>query len=419
MNRLHIAHFTNIYHPVINGVVRSVSAFKNAFDEMGHNTFVFTHHEGDYVDDEPFVFRYPSFEIHPSIDFPAVIPVSPFVDKIIPNLKLDVLHAHHPFLLGQTAATKAQKLGLPLVFTFHTQYREYSHYLPLPQPAVQDFAKNMIHIWLCEYIKHCQHIVVPSEGMRKILVDDYGLNEGCSVIPTGIDLTPYQQLDGRTIRNQRGWGDEKVIISVGRLTQEKNWTTLIDAFGRAFKNQSDHRLAIIGDGPERDDLQQLAQKLGIATQVDFLGRVPFEDIPHYLAAADCFAFASITETQGLVTLEAIAAGLPVVAVDATGTSDIVQDGIEGFVTENKSEALANSLRSMLENPEHLYKFRNAALLRAKFFDIRKQAKRLEEVYYLAIEDHKRGRFVKIEGEKHLVPKIIDAVIAQNTVVHPM
>ena len=413
MNRLHIAHFTNIYRPVINGVVRSVSAFKNAFDENGHNAFVFTHHEGDYFDEEPFVFRYPSLDLHSSIDFPAVIPVSPFVDKLLPNLKLDVIHAHHPFLLGQTAATKAHKLNLPLVFTFHTQYREYSHYIPLPQQVVQDFAKNMIHIWLGEYIKHCHHIIVPSEGMREILVDEYGLTDGYTVIPTGIDLTPYLQLDGQAIRQQRGWGDDKVIISVSRLTQEKNWRTLIKSFANALNSRSDLRLVIIGDGPERRDLIQFTQELGIGSQVDFLGKIPFEEIPHYLSAADLFAFASITETQGLVTLEAIAAGLPVVAVDATGTSDIVRNGIEGFITENNSDALANAMVRIFDKPEMVSKFREAALRRAKYFDIRKQAKRLEEVYRIAIEDHNRGRFVHIEDGKNLMPKIIDAVIAQN------
>ena len=419
MKRLHIAHFTNIYHPVINGVVRSVSAFKNAFDEMGHNAFVFSHYEGDYIDDEPFVFRYPSLDIHPSIDFPAVIPVSLLVDKLLPNLKLDVIHAHHPFLLGQTAATKAQKLGLPLVFTFHTQYREYSHYLPLPQQAVQDFAKNMIHIWLSEYIKQCQHIVIPSESMREILVDEYGLKGSHTVIPTGIDLTPYQQLNREATRSHLGWRDEKIIISVSRLTQEKNWRTLISAFAKALREQSNLRLAIIGDGPERDDLQTFAQELGIASRVDFLGRIPFNDIPHYLAAADCFAFASVTETQGLVTLEAIAAGLPVVAVDATGTSDIVRDGIEGFITENDSDHVSAALLKLFDQPEQVKVFRVAALERAKAFDIQLQAKRLEDVYRQAIEDHKCGRYVQIEDEKSLMPKIIDAVMSQNIAVYPM
>jgi len=410
-----------MYHPVINGVVRSVSAFKNAFDKMGHNVFVFAHHEGNYIDSEPFVFRYPSLDLHLSVDIPAVIPVSPFVDKLLPNLKLDVIHAHHPFLLGQTAATKAHKLNLPLVFTFHTQYREYSHYIPLPQPAVQDFAKNMIHIWLGEYIKHCQHIVVPSTGMKDILVDEYGLTGGYSVIPTGIDLTPYQHLDGKATRAQLGWEDKKIIISVGRLTQEKNWRTLIAACAKAFKDQPELWLAIIGEGPEHEDLAQFAQELGIATRVQFLGKIPFSHIPQYLTAADCFAFASITETQGLVTMEAIAAGLPVVAVAATGTSDIVRDGIEGFVTANDSTALSMALKTMLANSEYLHKFSKASLERATYFDIQKQAKRLEEVYHLAIDDHDRGRSVQIEdaGGDSIMPKILNAVRQQNVSLYPV
>lgn len=409
MNRLHIAHFTNMYHPVINGVVRSVSAYRDALTKMGHNVFVFAQQNDDYEDKEPFVFRYPSLDLPISVDIPAVIPVSPFVDRLLPALKLDLIHAHHPALLGLTAANKANKLDIPLVFTFHSRYQEYSHYIPLPQQSVQKFVKDMIHIWLGEFIEKCHHIVLPSESMRKILVEEYGLSGGYTVVPTGIDLTSYREADGEATRAQWGWQNKKVMISVGRLTREKNWNILLEATASAMQHDPALHLVIIGDGPEGDIIRKLPQSLGIARRVEFLGRTPFNDIPRYLAAADCFVFASTTETQGLVTLEALAAGLPVVAVAASGTSDIVRDNIEGFTTQNSSAALASAIRKMFESPERTARFKHAALARAQHFEINTQAKRLEAVYTQAIEDHKQGRFVHIENQKSIGSKIFDSV----------
>ena len=136
MQRLHIGHFTNFYHPVVNGVVRSVSAFRQGLTELGHNAFVFAQHSPDYVDEEPFIFRYPAVNLPLPIDVPAAIPISPSF--------------------------------VPLVFTFHTRYRDYTHYFPLPQEAVQEFVKSAITTWLAEYMEKCHHIVVPSNSFKEI-----------------------------------------------------------------------------------------------------------------------------------------------------------------------------------------------------------------------------------------------------------
>lgn len=395
MNRLHIAFFTNMYLPVVSGVVRSVSEYRRALTAAGHNVFIFAQYDSEYEDLEPFIFRYPSLELPLSVEIPAVIPVSPFIDRLLPNLKLDVIHTHHPVLLGQTAANHARKLDLPLVFTFHTQYREYSHYVPLPQAAVQNFVKNLIDDWLIDFLKLCNHVVVPSESMQEILVNEYGLDNGYTVIPTGISLEAYQQADGFRTRKAMGWQEDKVVISVGRLASEKNWSILLDAAAFALKDHPEIRLVLIGEGPEREALKNYAQTLGIAKRVNFLGKIPFNEIPRYLKAADCFAFASVTETQGLVTLEAVAAGLPVAAVTATGTADIVRDGREGFLTENHGDALGAGITALFESPERLLAFKQAALDRANAFDIGRQADKMLAVYAEAREAHRAGRYVRL------------------------
>ncbi len=332
---MHIAFFTNFYHPIVNGVVRSVASFRETLMKQGHNVFVFAQSDGSYKDNEPFIFRYPSLPL-PSGEISAAIPVSPFVDQLLPALKLDVIHTHHPILLGQTAARKAAELGLPLVFTFHTQYWEYTHYIPFPQEVIQEFLKNAVHKWLKEFMQKCQHIIIPSESMKEILVRDYGL-------------------------------------------------------------EANLRLVLIGDGTAKESLQELAYDLGISERVTFTGSLPFEEVPAYLKAADAFSFASITETQGLVTIEAMAAGLPVVAVDGSGTRDIVEHGKQGYLVENDADALAKGLHQLLSDPGQMKRFRHNALKKSKAFDVDLLSKQMISVYEQAIQDKKADQFVTLKA----------------------
>jgi glycosyltransferase involved in cell wall biosynthesis len=396
---LHIAFFTNFYHPVVNGVVRSVASFREVLMRQGHNVFVFAQSDGNYEDTEPFIFRYPSLPLPLPGDIAAAIPVSPFVEQLIRSLKLDVIHTHHPILLGQTAARKAAELGLPLVFTFHTQYWEYTHYVPFPQDTIQEFLRNAVHKWLREFMQKCQHIVIPSESIREILVRDYGLQERYTVIPTGIDLEPYECADWQSLRKEQGWQDETVLISVGRLAPEKNWDTLLRAFARVYAQHSEARLVLIGDGPARGALETLVSELGIAEHVTFTGALPFDQVPCYLKAAHLFAFASVTETQGLVTMEAMAAGLPIVAVDGPGTRDIVEHGKQGFLVENDTEALAKGIEKLLANPQRRKRFSNSALKKARTFEINELGKQMMSVYEEAIQDKKDNRYVQLKTEE--------------------
>ncbi len=395
---MNIAFFTNYYHPVVNGVVRSVAAFRNALIKQGHHVFVFAQSDGTYADEEQFIFRYPSLTLPLPGDIPAVIPISSFVDQLLPSLKLDVIHAHHPILLGQTAANKAADMNLPLVFTFHTQYWEYTHYVPFPQEVVQEFLKNAVHTWLRSYLSKCQHVVIPSESIKEYLVNEYGLQDGYTVIPTGTELEPFQDADGDALRRQMGWQNDKVIVSIGRLAAEKNWETLVQAVAQICQSHPDVRLVLIGDGPAKQSLETLAAELGIAERVTLTGALSFTDVPAYMRAADLFGFASVTETQGLVTLEAMAAGLPIVAVDGSGTRDIVQDGEQGILVENDASALAAAMDKVLSDPRQMRRFASRALKKSREFDINHLAKQLSKVYEQAILDKKEERTVTLRDK---------------------
>jgi 1,2-diacylglycerol 3-alpha-glucosyltransferase len=395
-DRMHIAFFTNTYYPLVSGVVRSVSVFRQSLSDLCHNVFVFAQDASGYRDEEPFIFRYPAFKLGFPGDFPASIPFSPFIDSLFPDLKVNVIHSHHPILLGQAAANKAEKHKLPLVFTYHSRYQEYSHYVSLNQEFFEEFVKDAIHGWLGRYMRRCQHIIVPGESIRQKLWEEYGMVTPITVVPTGIDLVPYQSADGGKIRQKLGWGDRRVLISVGRLAKEKNWELLLEAAARVMQTHPDVLLVIIGEGDEREDLEEYAHELGISDRVELPGKVDFDDIPSYLKAANLFCFASLTETQGLVTMEAMSAGLPVVAVDGTGTRDALEHGKEGFLTEPDPDSLAQAIIQVLDDQELRARFRQAVERKARFFAIEEQAKKLLEVYQEAIEAKKSNQFVRVE-----------------------
>jgi glycosyltransferase involved in cell wall biosynthesis len=395
---MHIAHYTNTYHPVVSGVVRSVSAFRTALTQAGHNVFVFSQESSDFEDREPFIFRYPAIELPFHNNFPLVIPVSSFIDRVLPILKLDLIHTHHPFLLGQTAAHKAQELDLPLVFTFHTRYRDYSHYITLNQSMV----KEAIDRLLGTFMQQCHHIIVPSPSIKEMLAELYGVTEQVTVLPTGIDLLAYRSADGAAIRQKHNWGEEKVLISAGRLAKEKKWDTLIKAAAEVIREIPHVRLVILGDGDERRDLEKLAKELGVAEKIELPGLVPFDDVPDYLAAADLFCFASVTETQGLVTMEAMAVGLPVVAINAGGTADVVENGRDALLTADDPHQLAQAIIRVLQDDELRQSLQTAASQKVETFDIKRLAEQLITVYQQAIEAQRDGRVIQVDKQKPLL-----------------
>ncbi|MCB0173261.1 MAG: glycosyltransferase family 4 protein [Anaerolineae bacterium] len=392
---MNIAYFTNTYFPVVSGVVQCIHTFRRSLTEQGHNVFVFAQNARDYDDNDPSVFRYPAFSLPTQPNYPITIPFSSRVNGVLPTLNPDVIHTHHPFLLGTTAARHAARLKVPLVFTFHTRYQEYSHYVPLNQKWV----KAAIKTYLGNYMQRCHHIIVPSNSIKEQLAEDYGITRQITAIPMGLDRSLWAMADGEVVREARGWGNDTVLISVGRLAKEKNWPTLLKAAAPILKARPNTRLVLIGDGVERHSLEKLAQTLGVADRVEFTGTLDHAQVIAHLKAADLFCFASVTETQGLVTLEAMAAGLPVVAVNATGTRDAVTHEREGLLTDNDASALTQAICRVLDNPALRSRLAGAALKQAQSFDAEEHARKMVSVYHQARQDQRAGRFVQLNGSR--------------------
>jgi glycosyltransferase involved in cell wall biosynthesis len=396
---MNIAHFTNTYKPNVNGVVRSVSTFREALIRMGHLVFIFAQEAPhDYEEPEQFIFRFPGVNVR-KFNYSLTVPSSSFINKLLPSLKLDVIHSNHPMLLGNAAIKRAKKLNLPLVFTFHTRYVEYADEYAAYVPHSRAFVENVMVDGLVKYLRQCQHIVTPSDSVKHALEEYGGITERVTTIPTGIDLDPFQQADGQAVRQKYNLGQKKVLVSIGRLAEEKNWKVLLSALAQVIQRQNDLHLILIGEGPQHKELESYARELGLAEHVIFTGLVPFAEIPSHLKAADIFFFASVTETQGLVTMEAMAAGLPVVAVDATGTRDGVENGVQGLLTDNDSQALAQALETVLDDDTLFARLKAGAAEKAKSFDMMLQAKKMVAVYEQAVEDKKANRFVAVDRDR--------------------
>ena len=232
-----------------------------------------------------------------------------------------------------------------------------------------------------------------------MLISTYGepVAHHVSVVPTGVETAKFAKWDQAQARAKLGWDpDRKVLVSMGRLAKEKNFDLLIRAFARL--GQDDVVLTIIGSGDERKSLEGLVAELGLGEKVEFTGLVPFDDVPTYLSASDLFVFASVTETQGLVTLEAMASGLPVAAVDASGTREAVGPDCSRL-TPVSEEALAEAMREMLQAPDQ-GALREAARRRAQQFDVLVQGEAMVQAYRRAQEAHKAKSKVLILSDKH-------------------
>jgi 1,2-diacylglycerol 3-alpha-glucosyltransferase len=393
-NRFRVAMFTNVYLPTTNGVVVSVETFRRALTELGHHVYIFGPDSGNIEDRAPYIFRYPALEL-PLQKYPLTLPVSPYIDHVIRNLKPQILHANHPALLGRVAERKSADLDLPLVFTYHTRYADYSHYAdPLPQENVKEFIDH----WLASFMTACHQVIVPSESIKEMLKTNYGdtIANHVSVVPTGVETAKFSAFSHHEARQKLGWTSEhKTLVTIGRLAKEKSFDVVIRAFARVQDEAT--RLVIIGGGDEKKNLEALASELGLQDRVEFAGLVPFDEVPIYLAASDLFVFASVTETQGLVTLEAMASGLPVAAVDASGTREAVSPDCS-VLTEASDEALAAGIEQMLQRTDQ-DSARQAAQARAKEFDILVQGRVMVEAYKKAQEAHQARSRVLIMSER--------------------
>jgi glycosyltransferase involved in cell wall biosynthesis len=327
---LKIGIFTDSYRPYTSGVVRSIETFSEELQAQGHEVYIFA---PDYPncnkEKESRVFRFSSIPAPTNHDFTLAVPFSIRLRSTIKKLNLDIIHVHSPFLLGRLGARYAKKLNLPLVFTFHTLYDQYVHYIPIGQNITKEITKK----YCADFCNHCDLVIVPTEIIGKHL-QSWGVRSAIKAIPTGIKIQDFRTNEKDWVHRKFGINPScKLLISVGRLGKEKNFAFIIRSFKSIAESIPESRLVLVGNGPEKNALENLAREIGVLEKIIFTGTLSREEIIKAYNSAHIFIFASVTETQGLVVGEAKAAGLPIVAVKAFGISEMVEDGIDGFLTD--------------------------------------------------------------------------------------
>jgi len=380
---LRIGIFSNYYRPAINGVVRSISIFREELIRQKHAVYVFAPEARGYEDAEPGILRYRAVEVRYPAVFALPIPFSRSISKLIPQLQLDVIHSQHPVALGQEAAHQARRLGIPLVFTYHSHYEAYAPYIPFNQRMVKSLTREVVGA----YLERCQRIVVPSESALALIGEAYPKVVGrLAVIPTPVDLRAYERLDPMPIRARYRLEGNFTFVVVTRLALEKGLRALLRAFALLLKKRPEARLLIVGDGPLYGHLVEQTEALGIANQVVFAEAVPFEQVPQYLAAGDAFVYASLNETQGLAVAEAMAAGLPVVAMDAPGVRDTITDGESGLLTPPEEVALAEGMCRLMDDSSLRARLSAGARAAAVRYAVPDLTRKLIGVYEAAIAE---------------------------------
>jgi glycosyltransferase involved in cell wall biosynthesis len=373
---MRIVLFTNAYKPTISGVVTSVTLFRQGLLEAGHDVFIIAPQYEDYVDDEPYVFRFPALDLTGQFDLSLALPIKNLLEPTIRGLKPHIIHSQHPILLGDLAVTFARDLEVPFIFTFHTQYDQYAqHYIPLAPTLAGRVMEEVVQ----RYLKRCDHLIVPSESIQRKVQEQYKLDRTITVVPTPVDLSVFRSGSKEELRAELGWSEAQTLLYVGRIAKEKKLDLLIDAFALIADRNPNVRLALVGRGPYQNSLMGKTRKMGVSEKVEFVGAVSHDRVPRYMAAADLFVFTSTTDTQGLVLVEAMASGTPVVAVNAPGPQDVLRDG-GGILTEAASEPFAEAVRSLLEHLDRLQALSNEAHELAQRYGIHAATERLLNVY---------------------------------------
>jgi glycosyltransferase involved in cell wall biosynthesis len=328
---MRVAMFTNTYLPFIGGVPVSIERLKRGLERQNHEVRVICPNHGD-VNDDPTVLRLPVL-----LRLGRMISISnPFHSSIrgaVSAFDPDVVHVHHPFWLGGTGLRMARRLDVPTVFTYHTRLDQFAHMVPFPSVLF----RNVVSHWIIRrFANACDQIIVPTPVTR-----DYmhliGVNRPVHVLPTGIEIERYESRDTSRLHKLNTCinPDNRVLlVTVARLSQEKNLGFIIEAIARLkLRKVPPFRLIVLGEGEQRSELERLIQDKGLSDDIQLLGGVPYEDVPDYLALASIFVYASASETQGIVILEAMAAQLPVVAVNSSGIDAFVRHQETGLGTD--------------------------------------------------------------------------------------
>ncbi len=374
---MRIAMFTNTYLPHVGGVARSVKTLEDECRKRGHEVKVIAP-ESDGAPESPHVLRLPAIQNFNGSDFSVRLPAPIMVRSFMDEFKPDIIHSHHPFLLGDTALREAWKSQVPIVFTHHTLYEQYTHYVPFDSDGLKRAAIQLA----TEYCNLCDHVIAPSGSIARLL-GERGVNVPVTSIPTGIDTSHFSSGDGRRFREKSGIPEGAVVIGhVGRLAKEKNLAYLTAAVKLRLERCEDAYFVLVGDGSERAPLAELLSEHVEKGRVVITGALTGQDLADAYASMDIFVFASQSETQGMVLAEAMSTRVPVVALDGPGVREIMAHRKNGLMLAGDAtiEDFSGAIQTLVADADLRNRCADGALMAAQDYDRNVTAEKILALY---------------------------------------
>ena len=369
MKPLKILFISDVYFPRINGVSTSINTFVRQMQSLGHIVHLIAPDYEVVTQDEAkaseqWIKRIPARSIYfdpedKLIKFGEAMKLLPALEKE----KYDIIHVHTPFVAHYLGLKLAAALNIPCIETYHTFFEDYlHHYLPWVPKSLARAMARMISKRQCNAVKA---IVAPSQPMLDVL-RDYGVQVTAEVIPTGLQEHSFNEADGQAFRLKYGIAlDRPMLLYVGRVAFEKNINFLLEMTKILIDKQPDVLLVVTGEGPAEVSLHKLAKTLGLEKNIKFIGYLDRStELNACYKAADIFVFASKSETQGLVLLEAMAQGTPVVAIAELGTASILIEGKGALIANDNTLDFAERVYQLLAYPEQRFELGRCAKIYA-------------------------------------------------------
>ena len=387
---MRIGIFTDTYPPYINGVSTSIAMLESALIKQGHEVFIVTVNPENLhynISDDERIIRLPGIPI--GIYDYRLTGIYPL--KAVSKIKawnLDIIHSHTEFGVGTFARIMAKQLDIPIVHTYHTMYEDYIHYITkgyfdAPSKKIVEYLTN----FYCD--KTVTELIVPTKKTYNLFKEKYEYERNIHIVPTGIEVDRFyvenndaEEVD--KIRRELGiTKDDFTLLFVGRLAAEKNVTFLIECQANLVKENPNCKLLIIGDGPDIEFFKKQARKLGIADNVIFTGKIPWDQIHKYYQIPNVFVTASHTETQGLTVLEAMSASIPVVAYDDEAFRDVVVHDLNGYLFKDKKD-YRKYIKKIMGDYKVFERLSRQARIQGESHSSKYYAEKILDVYYAAL-----------------------------------
>lgn len=390
------------YKPYVSGITNYIDLNKRVLEAEGNEVYVFTFGDLDYKDDEPRVIRNPGVALSDT-GYYLSLRYKTAHRKLLQTM--DVVHVHHPFLSGRLALSYCRRVGIPIVFTNHTRYDLYAQArMPLMPMEV---SQSLLQAYMPDFCDAVDLVISPSPGMEKVL-RKYGVESPIEVVPNGVDLRPFQQAVPLSRSDFGFTPDDILLVYAGRLAPEKNLEFLIRSFAGVSQVISNVYLLIVGGGQKQfeDELKSLPPRLGIGDRVLFVGMIPYDRLPSYLAMCDAFVTASITEVHPLSVIEAMGTGLPVLGIDSPGVGDSISDCVTGLLATNDVASFTARMTYLCMEADHRKRMGHAAREASEQYDIERTTRVMLQHYSRLTENPKPVKRRFDERLRHILEEFM-------------